>query len=80
MADTDKEEEQKAARQLARGADSKTSHRYLALRVYWTQGTEEKSAVLCREHRDQVYKQFPELTDRYEFFPADSCEQCGLNL
>jgi len=40
MADTDKEEEQKAARQLARGADSKTSHRYLALRVYWTQGTE----------------------------------------
>jgi hypothetical protein len=70
-------EERRAAIDLARGTDSKKSHRYLSLRVYWTQGTEEQSAVLCRGHRDKVYKQFPELTDRYEFYPADSCEQCS---
>jgi len=68
--------ERKAAQDLARGRDSKKAHRYLSLRVYWNQGGKDRSAVLCRRHRNALYNQFSDMTDRYEFSPAASCERC----
>ena len=70
-------QEQRAAQALARGTDSKRSHRYLSLRVYWTQGSEKRSAVLCREHRNKMSKRFPNMWDSSEWLPADSCEVCS---
>jgi hypothetical protein len=68
--------EQKAAQALAHKRDSKSTHRYLSLGVYWQQDGKELSAILCRMHRDARYKQFPKMWDSSEWFPADNCEQC----
>jgi hypothetical protein len=68
--------EQKAAQALARCRDSKSTHRYLSLWVYWMLGGKETSAILCRMHRNARYKQFPNMWDSSEWFPADACEKC----
>jgi hypothetical protein len=64
-------QEYKAAQDLARqGWTFKKAHQFLSLRVYWDQGAEEKSAILCSKHRNAQYKQSPQMWDKYEFFPT----------
>ncbi len=69
--------EYQAAQALARGRDSKSTHRYLSLRVYWRHEGQDSLAIMCRMHRDKLYRQFPnDMWDSSEWFPADACEQC----
>lgn len=68
---------QRAIQNLAKGETTKTDHRYLSLRVFWNESHKEKSAVLCRSHRNAKYRRHRDMWDSKEWFPAEACERCS---
>jgi hypothetical protein len=68
--DNDRVREYRAAEALARGRDSKSMHRYLSLRVFWKERGKGTSAVLCREHRDSLYRQHPDYVGLIRVVPC----------
>ena len=51
-------------------------HAGLALRVYWEQPGENRTAILCPPHREMLYDKHLTARGAGAYHPVDQCDAC----